>query len=132
MSKSSAYTKKCRRNLWIFRIIDFICLFAPLVVYIFVALLDDGVVDIRKVTLTGTIVIALILTTMNVIAQKRLRCPIWIILIGLYVAIGEYLMPLIIILAVTSILDDLVFSPLIDTWKTRATASDVYDKRERV
>ena len=56
-------------------------------------------------------------------------CPVWILLIGLYVAIKEYLLPLVIILAVTSVLDDLVFSPLINHYSVRAKSSKLIDDR---
>ena len=71
-----------------------------------------------------------ILTVFNVIAQKKLRCPIWIMLIGLYVAIRDYLLPLVIILAITSILDDLLFTPLIHYYYTKTVASKTIDQRE--
>lgn len=129
MAKSS-YTKKCQANLWLFRVLDWICLFAPLLVYIFIALCNGGVAAVGKVAVVGSVIIAGILTAINVIAQKRLRCPIWIVLLGLYVAIREWLLPLIIILAITSVLDDLVFTPLIHKWYTRYQASIVVDERE--
>ena len=74
--------------------------------------------------------IALILTVINVVAQKHLRCPIWVLLIGIYVAMEKYLMPLVIILAITSILDDLVFTPIIHYYYTQTVASKTMDKRE--
>ena len=73
--------------------------------------------------------LVLILTAFNVIAQKKLRCPIWIVLIGLYVAIRDYLMPLIIILAITSILDDLVFTPIISYYRTKLISNKAIDER---
>jgi len=73
--------------------------------------------------------VAIILTVFNIVAQKRLRCPIWIMLIGLFVAIKEYLLPLIIILAITSILDDLVFTPLITYYKTKLISNKAMDER---
>lgn len=127
---SSAFTKSCRRKLWLFRILDWICLAAPLIVYVIIALCNDGIRVGYKVAVVSTLMIAIILTVFNVIAQKKLRCPIWIILIGLYVAIREWLMPLVIILAVTSILDDLVFTPLIHYYYTKTVASKTIDQRE--
>ena len=127
---ASSFTKQCRARLWLFRIIDWICLAAPLIVYIIIALCNDGIRVGYKVAVVSTLMIAIILTVFNVIAQKKLRCPIWIMLIGLYVAIRDYLMPLIIILAVTSILDDLVFTPLIHYYYTKTVASKTIDQRE--
>ena len=126
----STFTKNCRIKLWLYRILDWICLFATVLVYICIALFSGGVAVLGKVSIVATVIIALVLTVINIIAQKRLRCPIWIILIGLYVAIQQYLMPLIIILAITSVMDDLLFTPLIHYYYTKLVASKTIDERE--
>lgn len=127
---SSKFTKKSRALLWTWRLIDWLCLFAPLIVYLIIGLVNDNVTTGGKVTLVAMLFIALILTVINVVAQKHLRCPIWVLLIGLYVAMEKYLMPLVIILAITSILDDLVFTPIIHYYYTQTVASKTMDKRE--
>ena len=124
----SKYTKECRFKLWLFRILDWVCLALPVIVYIIIAL-SGGALVAQKVAVVATTMVAIILTVFNIIAQKRLRCPIWIILIGLYIAIQKYLMPLIIILAVTSVLDDLVFTPLISYYRTKLIANKAMDER---
>jgi hypothetical protein len=126
---SSKFTKKSRTLLWTWRILDWLCLFAPLIIYVVVGLINNNVTTGQKVTLVAMLFLAIILTMINVIAQKHLRCPIWVLLIGLYVAMNKYLMPLIIILAVTSILDDLIFTPLIHYYYTQTVASKTIDKR---
>lgn len=124
----SKFTKECRFKLWLFRILDWICLALPVIVYIIIAL-SGGALVAQKVAVVATTMVAIILTVFNIVAQKRLRCPIWIILIGLYIAIQKYLMPLIIILAVTSVLDDLVFTPLISYYRTKLIANKAMDER---
>lgn len=126
---SSVHTKECRIKLWLYRILDWICLFLPLIVYIGIALASNEAIVAQKVAVVSTTMVALILSVFNVISQKRLRCPIWLILIGLYVAVRDYLMPLIIILAITSVLDDLVFSPVINYYKTKLIANKAMDER---
>lgn len=130
MGTASQFTKKSRALLWTWRIIDWLCLFAPLLIYLIIGLASNNVTTGAKVTLVAMLFLALILTVINVIAQKHLRCPIWILLIGLYVAMDKYLMPLIIILAITSILDDLIFTPIIHYYYTQTVASKTIDKRE--
>ena len=128
MKKESSYTKKSRFWLWFYRILDAICLVTPLLIYVIIALCGGAVVA-AKVAVVSTVMVAIILTVFNIIAQKRLRCPIWIMLIGLFVAIKEYLLPLIIILAITSVLDDLVFTPLITYYKTKLISNKAMDER---
>lgn len=124
----SIQTKESRFKLWFFRILDWICLALPLIIYIIIALAGDGLVA-QKVAVVSTAMVAIILTAINIIAQKRLRCPIWILLIGLYIALSEYLMPLIIILAVTSVVDDLVFTPLISYYRSQLISNKTIDSR---
>ena len=126
----SKFTKKSRTLLWTWRIIDWACLFAPLIIYLIIGLCSGSVTTGAKVTLVGMLFLALILTMINIIAQKNLRCPIWCLLLGIYVAMDQLLLPLIIILAVTSILDDLVFTPIIHYYYTQTVASKTIDKRE--
>lgn len=126
---SSRFTKECRFKLWFFRILDWICLSAPLIIYVIVALSSGEAVVAQKVAVVSTTMVALILTAFNVLSQKKLRCPIWIVLIGLFVAVRDYLMPLIIILAITSVLDDLIFTPLVSYYKTKLISNKAIDER---
>ena len=125
----SEYTKVCRRKLWLYRILDALLLLGPLVYYFFVAVSKDGPL-VGKVSVVGTVAIALILTLFNVIAQKRLRCPIWIVLIGLFIAVRDYMLPLIIMLAVASVIDDLILTPLISYYRTKLISNKAIDDRE--
>ena len=126
---ASAFTKSCRKKLWFFRILDWLCLSLPLLIYLIIALENDGIKVSQKVAVVGTLIVAIILTILNVIGQKRLRCPIWIILIGLFIAIRDQLLPLVIILAIVSVLDDLVFTPIISYYHTKTIASKTIDQR---
>lgn len=76
MAKASGYTKKCKSILWTLRILDLICLFLPLMIYVIIALVNGNVVAVGKVAVVGSVMVAAILVSINVIAQKRLRCPI--------------------------------------------------------
>lgn len=129
MFKGSDFTKVCRMKLWLYRIIDWILLFMPVIVYVVIALCDEGVTTVGKVSVVGTVAVAAILALFNIIAQKRLRCPIWIVLIGLYIAIRDYLLPLVIILAVVSICDDLILTPLISYYRSKLIANKAIDER---
>ena len=129
MSTGSDFTKVCRLKLWLYRIIDWILLFMPVIVYVVIALCDEGVTIVGKVSVVGTVAVAAILALFNIIAQKRLRCPIWIVLIGLYIAIRDYLLPLVIILAVVSICDDLILTPLISYYRSKLIANKAIDER---
>lgn len=127
---ASDYTKNCIRKLWLYRCIDLLILFSPVAIYTVIALSDGGVTTVGKISVVGCVAVALILSLINVIAQKRLRCPIWIVLIGLYIAIKNYLLPLIVILAIVTVIDDLLLTPIIHYYHEKVVASKVYDDRQ--
>lgn len=125
----SAYTKTLAKQFWLFRILDWLCLFLPTIIYVFMAWFDDGVLVYGKVAVTGTVLIAAILTVFNIIMKKRLTCIIWVALIGLFVAFEKVLFPLIVIMAVTSFLHDFLLAPLVDTFKVKLLASKTDDEK---
>lgn len=129
MAQWSNYSKKTRRILWILRIANLVFLFLPVIVYVIIALANGGVTVPGRISIVASVMVSIILTTFNVIAKNHLRCPRWILLIGLYVAFRENLLPLIIMLAVTSALDDFFFTPMIKHYKAELEASRVIDKR---
>lgn len=126
----SNFTKETRKKLWFYRIMDYVLLFSPILIYIITALCNGGVTTEAKVGLVGSVIIAIVLTVFNFVRQKNLRSPIWIILIGLYIAFQKELLPLVIILACTTTLDDLVFTPLIGYYRTSLISSKTQDARE--
>ena len=129
MSKQSKHTKRARIKLWVYRLIDWTLLFVPLFVYIGIALGDGGITTPAKVGVVGTVAIALIITIFNILGKKSLRSPIWIIFIGLYVALDKILMPLIVMTAIATVLDEFVLEPLIERAKIMLVSNQAMDKR---
>ena len=129
MARKSKYTKATSRKLWFFRILSTVLILVPLIVYVVMALSMGQVLIIQKFGLISSVLVALLLTAFNFLAQKNLRAPIWIVLLGLYFAMAEFLMPLILMLAITSILDDLIFKPLIAHYNVKLISSKIIDDR---
>ena len=65
---TSKFTKKSRTLLWTWRILDWLCLFAPLIIYVVVGLVNNNVTTGQKVTLVAMLFLAIILTMFIVIA----------------------------------------------------------------
>lgn len=126
---ASDYTKNTKRLYWFYKVVDWLLLFAPVIVYIVAALVAGDVTTTGKVSVIGSVSIAAILVIFNVIAQKHLRCPIWIILLGLFVAMQEHLLPLIVMLAITSVLDEFFLTPIVAYYKTKLISSKTFDER---
>ena len=127
--KQSEFTKKTRRLYWTFRGLDLACMLAPIVIYAIVALFHNETLVSGRMALSASFVIVILLTILNAVAKLRLRCPVWIFMLGLYVAVKEKLLPLIIILAVMSILSDFILSPLANKYARKLEASKTIDER---
>ena len=127
----SKHTKSLRTRYWTIKVLDFLVLCVPLMVYVGFTLFSGSpiITATSKICVTGGGLIALVLTAWNFLCQKHLRSPIWIVLLALYFAIGQYLLPLIICLAIGTILDELVFRPLLINIREKLNASKVIDKR---
>ena len=128
MAATSKYTKETRAWLWTYRIIDILILICPLLITIGFAYANQAAPTHEKVALTGCISIALVLTIFNIITKKHLRSPLWIIVIGLYVIVDN-LLPLIIILAIATVVDEFILTPLINHYKTKLIADKAMDER---
>lgn len=126
----SKYTETLEKQFILFSIFDWICLFLPTIIYVFIAWFDSGITVPGKVAVAGTVLIALILTVFNIIAKKNLTCVIWIVLIGLFVAFDQFLIPLIFIMAITSAIHDFLLGPLVETYKMKVVASKTEDERK--
>lgn len=131
MAANSKYSKTLYRQLWVFRIIDWVCLFLPTIIYVFIALFDSGVVVYGKVAVSASVIMALIFTLINIVTKKKISCVIWILMVGLIVALHDLVLPLVIIMAITSALHDFLLQPLVETYKTAYISSRTDDdKRE--
>ena len=130
MTPASNFTKQTRTKYWLLKITHTILLYVPLTVYIIMALANGGITAPKKVALVGTVMVALILTVFNFITKRNLRSPLWLIVLGLFVAMKEVLIPLIIMLAVVSVLDDFILSPVIANTKVHLESSKMMDSRE--
>ena len=76
MAKTSKFTKSTRMKYWVLKVINLILLFVPLLVYIGIALSTHDVIVVEKVALVGSVMVALLLTTINFISKRNLRSPI--------------------------------------------------------
>lgn len=120
-------TRKYRMAFWVLWSIHMLLNVCPLAVYTIMALVE-GQLIYEKVALTMTVFVVLILTLVSIINKITLRSRLWIILIGVYVCLGEILVPLIVI-AFCQIADELVICPLKEHYKRKLTINKEIDKR---
>lgn len=125
--RESEYTEKLKSKLFWLRFITFILLATPLF-YFFVSCLSSGAESWKKVTLVMTALISLMLIGLNIILKFHLRSPLFFMLIGIHV-IMDNVMVLLVLLAITSLLDEVFLTPWIKKVKTQLIANKEMDKR---
>lgn len=123
----SSPTKKYRNLSYIFGTLSILLNITPFAVYAIIALADSNFIY-QKITLSMTVLIVAIMTLVCLINKVAMKSRLWIILIGIYVCLGEIITPLIII-AVCQIVDELIVSPLYKNFKNKKIINKEIDKR---
>lgn len=122
----SNITRKYTNLYWLFRSISLLVLITPLIVYGIMGFIEGDVTE--KFTLGMTISIAAILVALNILFKYHIRSTIWIVVLGIYFCI-ENIMPLLLCIAIGTILDEFIFTPLYKSYKSKATINKEIDKR---
>lgn len=119
-------TKKYKNNYILCRTLSILMTLVPLIVYTIKGFCEGTTGG--KITLGVFFTTALILTIINVVFKYHMRSTIWILMIGLYEAVVN-IIPLLIILAMATIIDEFILSPLSRHYKTKYTINKEIDKR---
>lgn len=122
----SPITKKYKNIYRIFTFLSIIVLLAPICYYTVEAFIAGAVIE--KLALGGLATGAILMTMFNALMKANLRSPIWLLVIGVYLAL-DYILPLIIFIAVGTILDELVLSPIAKKYKNLYIINNEIDKR---
>ena len=98
----------------------------PILVFIVLAFIfgETG----TKVTLGATAVVALIMTLIAFVNKTAMKSRIWVILIGVWLALDSFLIPLITI-ASCQLTDEIIVEPLLSANKTKLLANKELDLR---
>lgn len=118
---------KIKKNL--LHALSWILTFAPILIWLCIAMSKSN--DITKTTLAITVTIAGILTFANLLLKYQIRSIVWILLIGIYVALKD-ITPLLIIIAVCTITDEFIVHPLYKYYRDRYKINKEIDKRQGV
>lgn len=125
MAKSEI-TKKYQRLAILFQALSIIVLVAPLAYYTILGFINGETTE--KLTLGITFVIAAILFIVNVLFKYHIRSTIWILVLGIYFCIDNIL-PLLFMVAIGTILDEFILTPLYKSYKNKCTINREIDKR---
>ena len=105
-----------------------ICSLCPILIYVLKAFIDKDVQEVNKYTLGIMCSVALVVTLINIVAKLHLRCIPWILLLGIYVCLKD-ITALLVIMAITTIIDELILMPLHKSFKNKYTINKEIDKR---
>lgn len=125
--RESEYTEKLKNKLFWLRFVLFLLLVTP-IFYFFVSALASGADSWKKVTLVMSALISLGLIGLNFILKFHLRSPLFFMLIGIHVVMDN-VMVLLVLIAISSALDEFILTPWIKKVKTQLIANKEMDKR---
>ena len=123
----SQRTKKFKILYITFSIISFLLTLGPVLFYIVKGYIDADLTK-EKVALTGVILCAIILTGINVLIKHHIRSTIWLLMLGIYYCVDN-IMPLLLMIAIGTILDEFIVSPLKKSFKNKKIINSEIDKR---
>ena len=119
-------TKKYKIKLNICRLLSFTITVLPVIIYTIKGFMDGSIGE--KVSLGICVILALMFMLINVMFKYHIRSTLWVLLIGIYMCIDNIL-PLIIIMATTTIIDEFVLVPLINKYKNKYIINKEIDLR---
>ena len=123
----SQRTKKFKILYITFSIISFLLTLGPVSFYIVKGYIDADLTK-QKVALTGIILCAIILTAVNILIKHHIRSTVWLLMLGIYYCVDN-IMPLLLMIAIGTILDEFIISPLKKSFKNKKTINSEIDKR---
>ena len=119
-------TNKYKIKLNICRLLSFTLTVLPVIIYTIMGFMDGTIGE--KVSLGICVILALIFVLINIMFKYHIRSTLWVLLIGIYVCIDN-IIPLLIIMATTTIIDEFVLVPLINKYKNKYIINKEIDLR---
>lgn len=119
-------TKKYKFRMIITGILSFLCTVGPLIVFTIMGIAEGE--GKEKLVLAMTSVGSIIISLIAVMKKIHLKSVTYILMIGLWIALDN-LLPFIFTVAICTIVDELVLSPLHHRWKEDYYTNKQIDKR---
>ena len=119
-------TEKYKKKARFYNFLSFFITVVPILIYVVIGFME-GTIG-QKITLGMCLVAVIILVILNLLFKHIPRCGVWIILAVLAYACNN-IVPLLLIMAITTALDELVLSPLAKKYKNLYTINKEIDKR---
>lgn len=123
----SAITRKFRFWTAVCLILSLLLNVGPLAAYTIIGFAEADLV-VEKVGLAATIFIVLIMSAIAWINKTTMRSRVWILLLGMYFCLHNFITPLIIV-AICQVIDEWFISPLHHYCRERYVINKELDKR---
>lgn len=125
-NKMSDVTRNYKLKALIFQCLSTLVLAAPIIYYTILGFINGETTE--KFTLGITFVIAAIMLAINIIFKYHIRSTLWIVVLGIYICLDS-IQALLIMVAVGTILDEFLLTPLHKSYKSKANINREIDKR---
>lgn len=119
-------TKKYKNKLNFVRLLSFIITVFPIILYAILGFYNGSIGE--KVSLGICTLLAIMFVIINVMFKYHIRSTLWIMLIGIYICIDN-IIPLLITMAASTIIDEFVLVPLIKKYKDKYVINKEIDLR---
>ena len=119
-------TKKYKNKLNFVRLLSFTLTVLPVILYAILGFYNGSIGE--KVSLGICTLLAIMFVIINVMFKYHIRSTLWIMLIGIYICIDN-IIPLLITMAASTIIDEFVLVPLIKKYKDKYIINKEIDLR---
>lgn len=119
-------TKKYKNKLNLFRSLSFSITVLPVILYAILGFYNGSIGE--KVSLGICTLLAIMFVIINIMFKHHIRSTLWIMLIGIYICIDN-IIPLLITMAVSTVIDEFVLVPLIKKYKDKYIINKEIDAR---
>ena len=106
MEEQLKHYKKLRNFFWL---LSFLATVLPLFIYVVIGFKNGSIK--QAYTLGVCLTTCIIFTAINLIFRHHIKCTIYILLIGLYISVGN-LIPLFITMGICTALEEFIFTPI--------------------
>lgn len=120
-------TNKYKKLYILFAILSLLCFAGPALFFTMTAF-ATGTAVASKVALSSTVLIVIILSIVAAANKIAMRSRLWILLIGLFICLDSIIV-IVFTIGSCQILDELIFTPLKNHYKTKYTINKEIDKR---
>lgn len=120
-------TNKYKKLYILFAILSLLCFMGPALFFTAQAFIA-GTAVASKIALSSTVLIVVILSIVAAANKIAMRSRLWILLIGLFICLDSVIV-IVLTIGICQILDELIFTPLKNYYKTKYTINKEIDKR---